>query len=502
MHLPLKFGPILPIAAACVLPLSLFPSQIYAQAGQIDESVESGASGAISSALCGEHDNPEPGIQGLVPAGQEPSYNCGLELVGQLPVSGNVAATGTCAYVRLRGNSGTPNDSLVHVIDVSDPANPQIIGDPLPVYMSSETMRTRTTDDRAIMVSGSSVFDISDCLHPQRLGEIDWPDTSVPGVARRNLPHDIRINRAADRVYSSFGLWEVDLSDLADPASWRITDRRCEIAAQIPGPWQEMHRQANAAGRSLCDDATRATPMGANYAMGGSPLQASLIWPQVSHALDVNEDDTRIYVGDQAGGNGALWAPEPKMRILDLTQEPVAIIGEAEGPGHGLDWFRAGGREYVLHSNEHGSSASSNAGDTCMPYPRPTALNWGFEVIVTDVTEPASADNVAMLTLAINDPEFCDVREDSGRDPWIAHHMVDDPLDAHFAAINFGDAGFRIFDIRDPRMPVEVAYFNHGVPVHAGVGHYDAERRLIYFSDEGGFKVLRFEEQVVDHLGL
>lgn len=460
----------------------------------------------LSPALCGQGDNREPGIQGEVPAGQTASYNCGVSLIGQLPISGNVQATGTCAYVRVRGAGGSQNEADISVIDVSNPAQPAIVGDPLPVHNSTETFRIVVTDERAIMVSGSSVFDIGDCLHPRRLGEIAWPDTTLPGVARKNFPHDLRLNHAGTRVYASFGLWEADISDLSDPTSWTIIDHRCQLAAQVPGPWQELHRAANNAGRSLCDDATRTAPLGSSYQLGTSPLQASLLWPQISHSPDLNADDTRMFVADQAGGNSALWAPQAKLRIIDLTTTPISIIGEVDGPGHGLDWFRVGDREYVLHSNEGGTTGVGNlmpsTSDTCLQYPRPSGLGWGFEAFVSDVTDPANARTVAMLHLAINDPEFCAVRRASGRDPWIAYHLIDNPLDAHFAAVNFGDAGLRIFDIRDPINPQEVAYFNHGQPVHGGVGHYDAERQLIYFADVGGFKVLQIQAQVSEQLGL
>ena len=119
-----------------------------------------------------------------------------------------------------------------------------------------------------------------------------------------------------------------------------------------------------------------------------------------------------------------------------------------------------------------------------------------------DVTDPANARNVSMVRLAINNPENCAIRKASGRDPWLAYHLIDNPANARFAAVNFGDAGLRIFDIRDPLRPSEVAYFNHSEPVHAGVGHYDAARRLIYFSDAGGFKILQIEPQVRARLGL
>jgi hypothetical protein len=212
-----------------------------------------------------------------------------------------------------------------------------------------------------------------------------------------------------------------------------------------------------------------------------------------------------LYVGDQAGGTSGIWAPIAKVRIIDLTQSPFKILGEVDGPGHGLDWFRASGREYVLHSNEGGSTGIANqavGGDTCKPYPRPFSLGWGFEVFVSDVTHPEQAWNVSMLKLAINDPEFCNVRKASGSDPWIAYHLIDNPLDAKFAVVNFGSAGLRIFDIRHPASPREVAYFNHGSPVHAGVGSFDAARGLIYAAGSNGLWVLKIEPQVRRYLGL
>lgn len=315
----------------------------------------------------------------------------------------------------------------------------------------------------------------------------------------------MRINRAGTKVYASFGVWVADISNLKDASSWKITDYRCDLAAQTPGPWQEIHRQSVMAGRNLCIDATRPAPMGANYSLGSSPLQASLLWPQLSHSPDLNADGTRLYVGDQAGGTTALWAPVPKVRILDLTGGAPKVIGEVDGPGHGLDWFRVGGRDYLLHSNEGGMKGIMNQpsnSDTCKPYPRPRALGWGFEAIVSEVTDPAQAKNVSMVQLAINMPEHCQVRKASGRDPWLAYHLIDNPMNAKFAALNFGDAGLRIFDIRDPNRPVEVAYFNHGEPTHAGVGYYDPARKLIFFSDAGGFKILQFESKARKLLGL
>ena len=455
----------------------------------------------ISPALCGAGDIREPGIQGWVPAGQKAHYNCGVKLVSQLPLGGNVQGIGKCAYVRSRGQGG---GDRIFVVDVSDPAKPVVVGKPLRTHIHSESLRVRVTKDRAIMVSGASVFDVSDCLHPKLLGEIKWPKLTVPGIPSNILlPHDIRINHTGTKVYASFGVWVADITNLHDPNSWKVTDDRCVVAAQIPGPWQDVQREAIEAGHSLCADAAKPAPQGANYQEGSSPLMASLLWPQVSHSPALNAEDTLLYVGDQAGGNSALWAPVPKIRIIDITRSPMKIIGEFTGAGHGLDWFRSGGRDYLLHSNEVGIlEGTSGVGDTCAPYPRPQSLGWAYEAYITDVTDPAKARDVSMLKIAINEPRFCKLRKASGYHPSIAYHLIDNIINPKFAMVNFGDAGYRFFDIRDPEHPTEVAYFNHGRPTHAGVGYYDAKRGLVYAASPNTFWVLQIEPQVRRRLGL
>ena len=193
----------------------------------------------------------------------------------------------------------------------------------MPVQSGSETMRTVVTRERAVLVSGSSVYDIRNCLYPVLLGEIQWPPLRLAGIPSRLLPHDIRINRQATKVYASFGLWEADITNLHDPSTWTVTDHRCELASQQPGPWSDVHLQSLNAGLSLCVDATRPAPLGANYTLGASPLQASLFWPSLSHAPDLNANGTRVYVGDQAGGTSANWAPVRQGAHHRCSEEPA-----------------------------------------------------------------------------------------------------------------------------------------------------------------------------------
>ncbi|MGH7859892.1 MAG: hypothetical protein ACREQY_21405, partial [Candidatus Binatia bacterium] len=229
------------------------------------------------------------------------------------------------------------------------------------------------------------------------------------------------------------------------------------------------------------------------------------------HNPDTNDTGSRLYMGGQViVANGAnpgdgetielagqeLEGPEEDtLRVVDLTQDPPTLLDEIpHGPGHSVDWFRiaASGREYVLHANEIG------AGDTCVPHPRPSSLGWAFEAFITEVTGD-TLSRTSMVELAINKPENC---QSSNQHPAISQALIDNPKDATFATINWGDAGLRMFDIRNPENPVEVAYFNRGTLVHSGLSHFDASRGLLYVPTSDKFRIVEVQPQVYDALGL
>ena len=70
---------------------------------------------------------------------------------------------------------------------------------------------------------------------------------------------------------------------------------------------------------------------------------------------------------------------------------------------------------------------------------------------------------VSQMTLAINDPANCPRRSPPAMNASVHYHDVDDPADTTFVMASMWNAGLRIFDVRDPLRPTEVAYFNPGM---------------------------------------
>ena len=340
--------------------------------------------------------------------GAAASANCGLSLIGELAGGGAVQGSGHCAYVR--GGGG------VRVVDMSDPANPTLIRTLIP-YDASETLRAVTTANRAVLVEGSSVWDIRDCENPVLKGEIQWRGL-LPWPA--GLHHDIKISHDGKKVYAGLGVVVADITNLEDPTTWTVRNYTCDVAKQYAHP---MHPP----GTDLCDQVD---------------------WeahPTLAHGPGVNGDGTKWYVGNQtqqSTGNGEL----PTLRVLDTTVKPPRILGSTLGPGHSIDWFRTGGREYVLHANEIVAAPTSS----CLPYAaRTDELGFAHDAIITEVTNPTAPTQGVAGGAGHQQAGELRGQDASGQNTGVAYHSVDNPHDAHIAMVSMGDAGLRVFDIRN-----------------------------------------------------
>lgn len=436
-----------------------------------------------SPALCGTADTPEQGIQGDTrPAG---GVNCGLTFLSEVPGGGSVQGAGHCGYVRT-GNQ-------IRAFDLTDPANPEQT-DSEATRGTSETMRTRVTDERAILVSGNGVWDISNCEDLAFIGDIPWPGPATGS----QFSHEIAISQDGHRVYGSTGFVIADISDLGHPETWTVKDHTCRAGKQAGFP---LHQ-----GPDLCQ------------LMEPTPVQVNM--PQYAHSSADNAAGTRWYGSNQRATAGS--ESQPTARVFDLTDpEGPKLLDSLEGlPGHSMDYWKvADGREFIVGANELGT------GDTCQEHPRDTNLGTAADAYVAEVTGDEMV-HASRVSLMINEPQNCEARAASGSSAQLSEHSMYNkqgaatcrarPLrsrsgrsskctarsTAALLMLDFGDAGLRVFDVRDGYAPKEVAYFNTSGHVHSGLFHYDDARGLMLQSASSGMRVLELQPQVIAAAGL
>jgi hypothetical protein len=69
---------------------------------------------------------------------------------------------------------------------------------------------------------------------------------------------------------------------------------------------------------------------------------------------------------------------------------------------------------------------------------------------------------------------------------YMSHYIsVDDPADARLAFYSWYSSGLRVFDISNPRRPVEVAYYNPAVGGGAGRSHDSTTTYPRYLPETG-----------------
>jgi hypothetical protein len=490
---------------------------LLSQTGAFTASADDDPIGGVitqQDARCGKGDLPETGIQGDVPKADQTSgraergYNCGLALVGHATLdaggrapdsNGNMAWSGHCAYVAGPGAVfGDPDPAAgdgVAVVDVADPRSPRHVATLRSPGSKAamETINAVTTRDRAVLVIGQygnagggnkpmDVYDVRDCAHPKLLETYLWPE---------NI-HNLTISGNGRYVFATQPLQAVDISGLFDKDPRTKTTYLGDIEASTPGPPVAVGPSAD------LDD-----PLTPAFGSTHSTYLSHEAWP--------TPDGGTLYVGGQT--------PTFEMfSILDIRDwlrrdaagkpaGPPKVISQRRGRGHSVRTATIGGRKYVLHSEESVFGAAYGCvPETLNPIAGP-AQPW-----LTDISDPVHPKQVSQFGLAINDPKNCQTQLDSGTNSSVHYHDVDDPNRTTFVVASMWNAGIRVFDVRDPAHPKEVAYFNPG-DVQAGPGvtldhawahvRWIPETGQLWFSTaSGGFWVAELEPQVRAQLGL
>lgn len=479
---------------------------------------------------CSSNDLPETGLQGDVPRADQDSgraklgYNCGLSLVGHTVIerapgvdgsrrtgNANMAWAGQCAYVAgpgsLLGPPSPQGDWGVAVVDVSDPTAPRHVTTLRTpgALATAETLHAVETPERSILVVGQygnlpapvgtgnvpmDVYDVSDCARPRLLETFRWPE---------NI-HNLTISGNGRYVYGTQPLQVADLEPLFDDDP--TTGIRYLGNLQLDTPWPLVPLGPGADLDELLPEELR------NEWTGH-------VATNFAHEAWSNHDGTVLYVG----GVTPLFEV---FTIVDISEwldrssgrpaGPPRLISQRSGRGHSVRTatIRAGDgsieRRLVLHSEEAVfGTAYGCLPELLNPFAGP-AQPW-----LTDITDESEPFLVSQFGLEINEPEHCLTQLISGTNSSAHYHDVDDPDDTTFAMVSMWNAGIRIFDIRDPERPVEVAYFN---PADVGAGEvvldqawshirYVRETGHLWFATaSGGFWVVELAPQVRERLDL
>ncbi|MGH9135618.1 MAG: LVIVD repeat-containing protein, partial [Acidimicrobiales bacterium] len=417
----------------------------------------------VPRAECGPGSRPETGLQGRVSPGDiasgraAPGFTCNTELVGSrtsptpvgtfagYKVERYVDAAGhECAYYDaslLPGLGLADFDVGVIVLDMSDPSTPVVTDRLLTPAMLSPHESLVLSQDRGLLaaVVGNPATN---------LGIVDVYDVTQdcrhPVLRSTLLPsgilgHESGMAPDGRTFYSGNPGGSLTAVDISNPS--------------LPLPiWVGAYPSH---GLSISDDGNRA------YVAG---VGAGLI------ILDVSEVNARV--------------PNPQVReVARLQWESMSI------PQNAIP-VTIDGHPYVVEIDEFGTLSDVGAAR------------------IIDIGDEANPRVISNLRLEVHQPEhFAALADDAGATNYVqgyAGHYCNVPQrqDPGIVACSFIQSGLRIFDIRDPYNPREIAYFNApAAPVVPGfIGAnwamsspaFAPERGEIWYTDaRSGFYAVR-----------
>ncbi len=368
--------------------------------------------GPVARADCGPGSMPETDIQGRVAIEDRTSgrsqagYACNLEPVGQFQGEGanwQMAWYEDCAYYDTQfGGPAAHTVPGTQVIDVSDPTHP-----------------VRTTN----LVTGAM-------LDPWESLKVNEKRGLLAGVAGWNLNGPV-----------FFDIYNIS-DDCAQP----------ELLASTPVQLPIGHEGNFAPDGTTYYGSSTTTPVtiAIDVSNPSAPTPISNINRQ-THGLSMSEDGNRAYLASinecgASGGNG--------LRILDTSAvQSRAFLAAAPLLGE-VCWtdgstaqhtvpITIGGQPFILFVDEGGLGAARL-------------------IDISDETQPRVASK---LKLEIHMPEYQEKREvdlpGTGLFGYEGHYCgVDRKQNTSTVACGYFQSGIRVFDVRDPYHPREIAYYN------------------------------------------
>jgi hypothetical protein len=484
---------------------------------------ESGLAGPTVAkvAACASGDKPEPALQGQVPAAERAAgfqgYNCNLVLEGQQtdPDGAGVSFASFkddhdhyCAYY-FGGGFGT---GKIDVVDVTDPAKPVLTATLTTKGMQSAGETLRVNAARQLMVgigreqmgpngNEMDVYDLSaDCRDPklQWSGVLNAGDNGGPAIA------DAKPLKGHDSNFSPDGLTFYDGSnftktytavDLTDPTKPKIVAQMDMSKA----PLAISMVTGIPHGLSVSDD-------------GNTGYFTSIGLPQANELKDPNyKSGNGFYVIDISDIQAR--KPDPQWKVISSM-----AFRNSSSAQHTLT-IKIGGKPYLIFVTEGGSGGIPKLGGGGTPQDACDAGLTPFPMArIIDMADETHPKLVTDLALETHDLRNCSkVMPDTVGEGIFTYgsHIcsVDNRENATALACAYFESGIRVFDIRDPAHPKEIAYFNPAPVTEAkkGLGAdnptnvnscaapagFDFERKLLTTAcQRSGALVLKFENGV------
>jgi hypothetical protein len=411
----------------------------------------------VPKARCSSQDHPETGLQGQVPAALRASgfkgFNCNLQLVGQVRGDGaNWQSTEfkdrehKCAYHGTSFSTANRTQLGVPVVDVTYPSKPRTTGylttssmlDPwesLKVNERRQLLGADQGNDGGFGAGGAGVdiYDVSgDCRYPQLLASVDvgQADGST-GIATAVIGHE--------------GSWAPDGltyygGDLVNEQYYAV-DTTIPTAPKLIATWKPGI--ANVHGMSISDDGRRGY-----FVSLGTTAAADLTNPSVAPV-----NGLLIYDLSEIQDRRA----NPQAKLISQL-----LWKDGSTAQHTIN-VRIGGRPYIVFVDEGGSGGTSSAAqEQAACAANLPAFPMARLIDIGDETHPRI---VSRLALEVHNPANCSkvLPDLVGLTVFTygSHYCsVDDRENATTLACGYFNSGIRVFDIRDPARPREIAYYN------------------------------------------
>jgi hypothetical protein len=377
---------------------------------------------------------PKPKTGSISQVGHEPLMNRGMNAA--------IAIHGNYAYIGSRtdgGHVGQPQGGIM-IVDVSDPADPELLGPPFDAKPGESSRELRTWRSQGILIVLNTNCGVGPTLHhctAPSISNFRFYDVSGANATNPRLIHQL------DADTHEFFLWEDPRNPERALMFGGNATATCAIRGGSPScpfsVWDISPLRNGQAPITLFSGLhgyTRVPP-------APDPVQV----PQGGlHSLTVSNDGTRAYFALLAGGfaivdvsDFAAGVPTPTPRLITINESrPVW-----PGPGaHSA--VKLWGRDWAWVSDEVYGTATA-AGHGCP---------WGWARLI-DISDSKVPTVEAEYRIPENDPSTC-ATWNPPRTSYSAHNPT---LTPHIAFSTWHSGGLQAVSVQNARRPYKLAQF-------------------------------------------